>query len=572
MDKKLYFNNCSYISDYEDWSEVGFPSGVIGKGLPDVGGTYCAINCKSPYIVVVPTKDLLSSICSDKNNKYEVFRVDGSTKQSAYKGQDKIAVTYDSFSKLTKWIANPKRYKVLIDEYHLLLQNVGFRQEAIENLFDSLKSYLNYTFLTATPIDRKFEPKEIKDLPHYELVWDKTRKIYPIRLKCSRVQQTLLRIIKDFENNDLYAPNNFGEKTLVRELYIFLNSVTSIKQICETLDLPEEEIKICCATRNRNRLLLGKYQIEDVTSPNKKINFFTSKCFQGCNLFTDNGLVVVVSDCNKDSLVTDLSSDLVQIAGRIRSSSNNCFSNLLVHLYSTSSKMLSDSEFEDLINDKKKVANILIEGTNSASEEYRIEAIKRMNIENDILTVKDNKLCYSELKEMFFRYNHNLRKQYINGITVKDSYGNTIQKTKQIWMDDFEAKLKKIAKISYKDLVEDYYTNFDKSYEEEYPEFRDFKKYLTITEIRTADYTKAKLIKIVEDKKRIDSCLVKLIEKDGFYTYAYLKDGLKRLFEAKNITITAKASLVEKSTFFKAEKTTKNSQKGYMITKQFSFK
>ena len=572
MDKKLYFNNCSYISDYEDWSEVGFPSGVIGKGLPDVGGTYCAINCKSPYIVVVPTKDLLSSICSDKNNKYEVFRVDGSTKQSAYKGQDKIAVTYDSFSKLTKWITNPKRYKVLVDEYHLLLQNVGFRQEAIENLFDSLKSYLNYTFLTATPIDRKFEPKEIKDLPHYELVWDKTRKIYPIRLKCSRVQQTLLRIIKDFENKDLYAPNNLGEKTLVRELYIFLNSVTSIKQICETLDLPEEEIKICCATRNRNRLLLGKYQIEDVTSPNKKINFFTSKCFQGCNLFTDNGLVVVVSDCNKDSLVTDLSSDLVQIAGRIRSSSNNCFSNLLVHLYSTSSKMLSDSEFEDLINDKKKVANILIEGTNSASEEYRIEAIKRMNIENDILTVKDNKLCYSELKEMFFRYNHNLRKQYINGITVKDSYGNTIQKTKQIWMNDFEVKLKKIAKISYKDLVEDYYINFDKSYEEEYPEFRDFKKYLTITEIRSADYTKAKLIKIVEDKKRIDSCLVKLIEKDGFYTYAYLKDGLKRLFEAKNISITAKASLVEKSTFFKAEKSTKNSQKGYLITKQFSFK
>lgn len=572
MDTKLYFNNCSYISDYEDWSEVGFPNGVIGKGLPDVGGTYCAINCKAPYIVVVPTKDLLSSICSDKNNKYEVFRVDGSTKQSAYKGQDKIAVTYDSFSKLTKWIANPRRYKVLVDEYHLLLQSVGFRQEAIESLFDSLKSYLNYTFLTATPIDRKFEPKEIKDLPHYELVWEKTRKIYPIRLKCSRVQQTLLKLIKDFENNDLYAPSNLGEKTLVRELYIFLNSVTSIKQICETLDLPEEEVKICCATRNRNRLLLGKYQIEDVTSPNKKINFFTSKCFQGCNLFTDNGLVVVVSDCDKSSLVTDLSSDLVQIAGRIRSSSNNCFSNLLVHLYSTSSKMLSDSEFEDLINDKKRIANILIEGTNNNSEEYRIEAIKRMNIENDILTVRDNKLCYSELKEMFFRYNQNLRKQYINGITVKESYGNTIQKTKQIWMASFEAKLKKIARIAYKDLIEDYYTSFDKSYEEEYPEFKDYKKYLTINDIRTAHFVKDKLLKIVEDKKKIDSCLVKLIEKDGFYTCTYLKDGLKRLFEAKNISITAKASLVEKSTFFKAEKSTKNSQKGYLITKQFSFK
>lgn len=572
MNKTLYFNNCSYISDYEDWSEVGFPSGVIGKGLPDVGGTYCAINCKSPYIVVVPTKDLLSSICSDKNNKYEVFRVDGSTKQSAYKGQDKIAVTYDSFSKLTKWIMNPKRYKVLVDEYHLLLQSVGFRQNAIESLFDSLKSYLNYTFLTATPIDRKFEPKEIKDLPHYELVWDKTRKIYPIRLKCSRVQQTLLRLIKDFENNDLYAPNNLGEKTLVRELYIFLNSVTSIKQICETLDLPEEEIKICCATRNRNRLLLGRYQIEDVTSPNKKINFFTSKCFQGCNLFTDNGLVIVVSDCNKDSLVTDLSSDLVQIAGRIRSSSNNCFSNLLVHLYSTGSDILSDNEFEELINEKKKIANILIEGINNGSKEYRTEVLNRINIENDVLVIKDNKLCYSELKEMFFRYNQNLRKQYINGITVKESYGNTIQKTKQIWMNDFETKLKKIAKIAYKDLIEDYYTSFDKSYEEEYPEFKDYKKYLTISDIRTAHFVKNKLLKIVEDKKKIDSCLVKLIDKDGFYTCTYLKSGLKRLFEAKNISITAKASLVEKSTYFTVKRISKNSKDGYLITKQYIIK
>lgn len=568
---RIFLGGCSYISDYSDWGINGLPKGVIGKGLPDVGGTFCVLNSYNPYIVVVPTKDLLSSICADKNYRegVEVFRVDGSTRQYQFRNQDKIAVTYDSFKKLTSWLPNPNKYRILIDEYHLLLQSVGFREEAISSLFETLKLYNHYTFLTATPLDEKFEPKEIRELPHYQLIWEHTRTIYPIRLKCSRIQQTLIKIIKSFLGGDLYAPNNQGESTKVRELYIYLNSVTGIKQIIDTVGLTQEQVKICCATRNRNRLVLDRFEISDVTEPNKPINFFTSKCYQGCNLFTDNGLVIVVSDSTKESQVTDLSSDLMQIAGRIRSSSNNCFSNILIHLYNTNSDILSDREFESLMQEKIKVANVLIEGTNSASEEYRQEALKRMNLDNDVLTVKDNTLVFSELKEMFFRYSQNCKKQYLNGITVKDSYNKNIQPTKQEWRNDYETKLKKLTRINYRDLIEDYFTSFDSSYETEYPEFQDYRKYLTIGEIRTVDYSKTKLRKLVEDKKKIDSCLFKLIEKNGFYTYEYLKSGLSKLFALKNIEIKPKASLVEKSTFYSVEKSTQNGKKGYLIERQY---
>ncbi len=71
------------------------------------------------------------------------------------------------------------------------------------------------------------------------------------------------------------------------------------------------------------------------------MNFFTSKCFQGCNLFTNNGLIIVVSDANRESMVTDLTSDLVQIAGRLRD--NNEYHNL-------SPTLLKPIEFETIAN------------------------------------------------------------------------------------------------------------------------------------------------------------------------------------------------------------------------------
>ena len=54
----------------------------------------------------------------------------------------KIAVTYDSFPKLTSWISDLSEYRVLVDEYHLLLQNIGFREDAINELFNVINKWL----------------------------------------------------------------------------------------------------------------------------------------------------------------------------------------------------------------------------------------------------------------------------------------------------------------------------------------------------------------------------------------------------------------------------------------------
>ena len=338
------------------------PKGVINKKLADVGGTYLAANCGFNYIIVCPTRDLVDSIEADKNNKYSVFKCYGGTKKDEFDKYcksntiKKIAVTYDSFIKLTNWIDTPNDYRVLVDEYHLLLQNMGFREDIEEildkvpeerqtllfsatmpNLFNTINKYDYVSYITATPFDCKYEIKQLRELDHYEIEWERELKINTARIKSPSPVKAVTKIIREFLDDNLSAPNNEGVSTKVEELYIFMNSVTSIRQVCDTLDLNDEDVKICCANRIRNRKLMDKYDISSVTSPNRKLNFFTSKCFQGCNLFTNNGLIIVVSDANRESMVTDLTSDLVQIAGRLRDNNeyHNCFRNFLVHIYST---------------------------------------------------------------------------------------------------------------------------------------------------------------------------------------------------------------------------------------------
>ena len=66
-------------------------------------------------------------------------------------------------------------------------------------------------------------------------------------------------MIKIFLESGIRIPDIDGELREVEQLFIFLNSVTTARQIADTLELGDDEVKICCAERKRNRLLLGKY-------------------------------------------------------------------------------------------------------------------------------------------------------------------------------------------------------------------------------------------------------------------------------------------------------------------------
>jgi hypothetical protein len=53
-------------------------------------------------------------------------------------------------NKITDW-------KVLVDEYHLILEDMDFREDAIMDMIRMVTRFSHYTFLSATPINEDYE-------------------------------------------------------------------------------------------------------------------------------------------------------------------------------------------------------------------------------------------------------------------------------------------------------------------------------------------------------------------------------------------------------------------------------
>ena len=554
--------NARYLGELERFKD-GIPFGIVNKTKTDVGGTYVAANCSSNYIIVCPFKDLVDSIAADKNNRYEVFKCYGGVREYQFRKYIKnnttykIAVTYDSLPKLIGWLSGTEGWKVLIDEYHLILEDMDFRYDAINGLMEEIQKFKYYSFLSATPIDLDFEIDFLKQLPHYKVQWNGVTKITPIRYKVTQLTKGLARFIQIFLDEGISLPDINGNVSKVEELYIFINSVTSIKQIADTLKLNPDDVKICCADRIRNNKLLGEYQIESVSSPNKKINFFTKKCFQGCNLFTNNGLIIVASDAYRTQTLVDISTTMEQIAGRIRINDEyqNIFRNVIVHLFSTNKNVMSDEEFEMLMQDKEKEADKLLSGWSKLDKEERQTYIKRMNLDTELVSIINGRMVYNNLKKQSFIYKQALRKTYKDGISIRDSFmqSEKFELTNQNEWEDFNIKLAKAMTVSYEQLLKDYLDSPSESYEQEYPEFPLIKRYLKESEMNTLRWNREKMLKAVEDKKQVDKVFLAIYQ-PGFISNKDLKSKLKDEFGRLGIKLSPKATLIENCTLYNVEK------------------
>ena len=554
--------NARYLGELERFKD-GIPFGIVNKTKTDVGGTYVAANCSSNYIIVCPFKDLVDSIAADKNNRYEIFKCYGGVREYQFRKYIKnnttykIAVTYDSLPKLIGWLSGTEGWKVLVDEYHLILEDMDFRYDAINGLMEEIQKFRHYSFLSATPIDLDFEIDFLKQLPHYKVQWNGVTKITPIRYKVTQLTKGLARFIQIFLDEGISLPDINGNVSKVEELYIFINSVTSIKQIADTLKLNPDDVKICCADRIRNNKLLGEYQIESVSSPNKKINFFTKKCFQGCNLFTNNGLIIVASDAYRTQTLVDISTTMEQIAGRIRINDEyqNIFRNVIVHLFSTNKNVMSDEEFEMVMQDKEKEADKLLSGWSKLDKEERQTYIKRMSLDTELVSIINGRMVYNNLKKQSFIYKQALRKTYKDGISIRDSFmqSEKFELTNQNKWKDFNIKLAKAMTVSYEQLLKDYLDSPSESYEQEYPEFPLIKRYLKESEMNTLRWNREKMLKAVEDKKQVDKVFLAIYQ-PGFISNKDLKSKLKDEFGRLGIKLSPKATLIENCTLYSVEK------------------
>lgn len=135
--------------------------------------------------------------------------------------------------------------------------------------------------------------------------------------------------------------------------HIFLNSVQGISRIIRLAGLLPEECRVVCSTsennrgRNQDKLPTG-FTIGSTIDPVKTFNFYTSTCFEGQDIYDENGRIFIVSEKYKDQTKMDIQTSLLQICGRIRDSK---YKMEITQLYGSSRyKDVSPEEFKESLD------------------------------------------------------------------------------------------------------------------------------------------------------------------------------------------------------------------------------
>lgn len=374
----------------------------------------------------------------------------------------------------------------------------------------------------------------------------------PTRIKTPNVYKTTVALINEFNSGLLLEHNEV--KTQVEELYIFLNSVNGIKEILSTCQLTNEDVKVVCSDTIRNNTVLGDIKISTTISPNKRINFFTKKGFQGCNLFTNNGLVIVVSDGKKAHTLIDVETTMYQIVGRLRTNQeyDNIFKDRIWHIFSTRRTVQNDSEFIEQLAILKQETKIVIETYNKLNKLERQVYSKRMDIDDLVCFYDEEKDCYlySELKEQYLKHNFNLCNHiYTNGLTLRESYKNAnLETSNQVYANCDEVVLKRIVTVGFKELLKNYIelreANTDdeilKRYELEHPIFEEAYELIGVNGISTCNYVESAIQELIYAKSDKTLSLLyneffKIVGENKFISNKDAKEVIKSIYTKHKI-------------------------------------
>jgi len=235
----------------------------------------------------------------------------------------------------------------------------------------------------------------------------------------------------------------------------------------------------------------------------------------------------VASDGYRQNTLVDIATTMEQIAGRIRvnKDSQNVFRHVLVHIFTTNKKIMTDNEFWKLMDEKEQEAETLLTSQKEMTIKQSRTWIKHMNLESTLVSEKEGRLVYNEQKRQSFIFKHNLRKTYKDGINLRMQFMKSekfIPENQQL-IDDFDIIMNKALTVSYEQLLKDYLDHPSEQYEIEYPEFKEFRIYLKETEMNSLRWNKDKMIRAVQDKKKLQQAFKAIYHKGEFISDKDLK-------------------------------------------------
>lgn len=568
-----------YLKDF--LSEL--PHGIVNKRSCGVGGSYIAITSESNYVIACPTIEL---IVNKQHQHPNIIGVYGTAKFSDFKIQilerrdanavTKIMTTYDSLPKVVKWLEQLSQepyinYRLLVDEYHKILSDYSYRDKAIDGLLKESLKFTYCTFLSATPINPKFTPSVLAEFPQYEIIWSATRKIRLEREKTNKPYSAAVNIIRKYKasGNKLKIDGQISE-----EAYFFINSVEGLAEIIKNAKLKPEEVKIICADSDRNQQVLDRinpeyeFEIANVHHENKPFTFVTSKSFLGADFYSDSGIVYVISNVNRKTTLLDISTDLYQIAGRIRNV-NNPFKDRIYHIYNTGAYEMSPEEFTELVNQKIEDTKEKINVFNELMNDKQKKALLKM-FELDIdgyysyYNPETGLLEFNELQKLNEEFNYSIVNEiYTNGLTLRDAYVNagfdlTSNQNYTRIVDSSNTNLSCLTKQSFRDVIKEYVDCIDEGDTERAnelvelePEIKNVVEVLGTKRIRSLAYNKTKILKEVysnceEVKDLLEDEVKRKFQVGNFYNNKEIKEFLQSLHSTYSITKNPKSTDIAK--------------------------
>ena len=308
--------------------------------------------------------------------------------------------------------------------------------------------------MTATPIEQEYVLEELKHLPICEINWPHLAEIHVRSRQTSKPAQYIVKECRKVLDGGL--PYN---------LHIFVNSVEFIAKVIDMAKLIPDQVKVVCSTsgdnNENNQRKLGKdYPINQPSDSVRKINFYTSTCFEGCDLYDENGVTFIVSDGNKAHTLLDISTLFTQICGRLRDSK---YKGEIIHVYSTT-KYSREVTLDEYVASTKKVlaeAVSYADEINKLSETTRIKTLSKIKYINEqYVRIEDNRLVVDKnlanMDIVNFKICRHIYRTYVNLSSELKRNGYSI--TQHSFSEIIE-KLedKNNARVTFKELFEEYH-------------------------------------------------------------------------------------------------------------------
>lgn len=304
-----------HVADYLDKAFKILPSNAnINKGRTGSGGTTIEIETDRPSIIVVPTKGTITCKCDKHSN---LFAVKG--KVTVKHIQDyllsdvpnkKFMTTPDSFEKIINAALGLgmldqlyEQYFLLLDESHAAITD-SFREKMLIP-FKYFWKFKNKSMISATPLE--YSNPRFKTLTDYNVTFHEEY-IYNITvIPTNNIEACVDYYIR---NSNLYSG----------KLFFFYNSVTEIAEAIRRNNLTDGHIY--CADKEDNFEKLPEnllaFQQQPITGYYAKINFFTSKFFEGVDIYEPDARVFLVTDVHRAHTKVGISNKGVQAIGRLR--------------------------------------------------------------------------------------------------------------------------------------------------------------------------------------------------------------------------------------------------------------